>query len=216
VNEFDAERFDKLVAQHAPADAAPPNPESGVLDALLVNSFLLFDSTSEDAERAQKKLLASFVDLNEMRVARLDDLLAAIGPRYPKAEERMAALKRTLNDLFEREHTVTLDSVAEKNKRDAKQFLSTLAGCPPFVSARVLLVGFGGHAAPLDSMLLERLTESKVFTEPVDLDRAVAGLERHVKATDALATHYAIERLRDGKPKSSTRAQGAKPVGKRS
>lgn len=216
MNEFDAERFDKLVAQHAPADAAQPGAERGMLDTLLVHSFLLFDSTHEEADRTHKKLLASFVDLNEMRVARLDDLVAAIGPRYPKADERAAALKQTLNDLFEREHTVTFDSVAEKNKRDAKQFLSTLAGCPPFVSSRVLLLGFGGHATPLDTMLLERLAEARVFTESVDLDRAISLLERHVKASDALATHYAIERLRDAKPKSSARTRGDKPVGKRS
>ncbi len=216
MTEFDADRFDKLVAQHAPTDPAPPLSESGALDALLLHSFLLFDSTHDDADRAQKKLLSTFVDLNEMRVARLDDLIAAIGPKYPKAEDRAAALKQSLNDLFEREHAVTLDRVAEKNKRDAKQFLSTLAGCPPFVAARVLLVGFGGHATPLDALLRTRLVDANIFDESVDLERACSILERHVRATDALATHLAIEQLRDSKSKSSGRTRGAKPVGKRS
>lgn len=212
---FDADRFDKLVAQHAPKEPEPFDATGdGALEQLLVHSFLLYDSTPSEADRACKKLLSAFVDLNELRVARVDEISAAIGVRFHKSEERADSLKRTLNDIFDREHTVSLAPVAEKNKRDAKQYLASLAGCPAYVASRVLLVGFGGHAAPIDALILERLTGARAFEDGVDLERASSILERHVKAADALATHHAMEALRDAEPKAA-RPKPAK-AGKRS
>jgi hypothetical protein len=215
VTGFDADRFDRLVAQNAPKEPEPfdASPE-GALEGLLVHSFLLYDAPRRDADRACKKLLSAFVDLNELRVARIDEISSALGARYPKSEERADALKRTLNDLFDREHAVSLAPLVEKNKRDAKQYLASLAACPAYVSSRVLLLGFGGHAAPLDSLLHERLANAKVFDDTVDLERAASILERHVKAADALATHHAMESLRDAESKPS-RPKPAK-AGKRS
>ncbi len=213
---FDADRFDKLVAQRAPKDPDPFDPaDNGALEHLLVHSFMLYDAPVRgDADRACKKLLAAFVDLNELRVARVDEISSALGARYPKSEERAESLRRTLNDLFDREHVVSLTPVLEKNKRDAKQYLASLAGCPPYVASRLLLLGFGGHAAPLDSLLHERLTAAKVFDDTVDFDRAASILERHVKAAEAVTTHHALEALRDSDAKPS-RSRPAK-AGKRS
>src|SRR5690606_32046539 len=169
VTGFDAERFDRLVSQRAPAGrtpgaVAPGQPDEGgathdadALDSLLVHSFMLFDATCADADRAAKKLYAAFIDLHELRVSRVDEIVAAIGARYPRAEDRASGLKRTLNDLFQRENAVTLAVIAEKNKRDARQFLCSLDGCPHYVASRLLLVGFGGHAIPVDDLLLARL-----------------------------------------------------------
>lgn len=224
---FDAERFDRLVSQRAPAGrtpgaVAPGQPDEGgathdadALDSLLVHSFMLFDATCADADRAAKKLYAAFIDLNELRVSRVDEIVAAIGARYPRAEDRASGLKRTLNDLFQRENAVTLAVIAEKNKRDARQFLCSLDGCPHYVASRLLLVGFGGHAIPVDDLLLARLRDARVFDDSVDLDRAASLLERHVKAADALATHLALETLRDEEPKPAPRTRGARAVGKR-
>ena len=201
---FDADRFDKLVAQSTPDAPEPFDASSpGALERLLVHSFLLFDAPRADADRACRKLLGAFIDINELRVARTDEISSAIGSRYPKSDERADALKRTLNDLFDREHAVSLTPLVEKNKRDAKQYLASLAGCPAYVSSRVLLIGFGGHAAPLDSLLHDRLTSAKVFDQSVDLERAASILERHIKAADALATHHAIESLREQDAKAS-------------
>jgi len=227
VTGFDAERFDRLVSQRAPAGrtpgaVAPGQPDEGgathdadALDSLLVHSFMLFDATCADADRAAKKLYAAFIDLNELRVSRVDEIVAAIGARYPRAEDRASGLKRTLNDLFQRENAVTLAVIAEKNKRDARQFLCSLDGCPHYVASRLLLVGFGGHAIPVDDLLLARLRDARVFDDSVDLDRAASLLERHVKAADALATHLALETLRDEEPKPAPRTRGARAVGKR-
>lgn len=214
---FDADRFDKIVAQRAPADPQPFDASTdGSLESLLVHAFLLYDSTARDADRAHKKLLGSFVDLNELRVARPDEIAAGIGARYPKADERALNLKRTLNDLFNREHALALSRLGEKNKRDAKQYLASLDGCPPFVAARVLLVGFGGHAAPLDAMLFDRLRDAKVFDETVDYERAASILERHVKAAEAYATHLALESMRDDDDAPANASKPRAKAGKRS
>ena len=199
---LDAERFDSLVARlvssAAPTPPAPPAPASSddPVD-LLVHSFLLWETTPVVADRAAKKLKSAFVDLNELRVARTDEIVSVIGVRCPRAEERSSLLRRSLNDIFNREHAVTLANLIQRHKRDAKQYLTSLDGCPQYVSARVLVLGFGAHAAPLDAFIHARLAQAGVFTEPVDLERAASLLERHIRADDSLATHLALESLRD-------------------
>lgn len=204
---LDAERFDSLIARLIPkAPPAPPAHDDPV--DLLVHSFMLWETTPAIADRAMKKINSAFVDLNELRVARTDEIVAVIGVRSPRVEERAALLRRSLNDIFNREHAVTLASLIQRHKRDAKQYLSTLEGCPQYVSARVLVLGFGAHAAPLDALVHAHLANAGVFTEPVDLERAASLLERHIRADDSLATHLALESLRDEEP-ATTPGAGA-------
>ncbi|MGP1309256.1 MAG: hypothetical protein ACTS27_03545 [Phycisphaerales bacterium] len=207
---FDAEKFDKLIASRAPKTPPPAfNADAeGAIESLLVHSFLLYDSSADAADRAMKKLVGSFVDFNELRVAREDDIAAAIGVRYPGVSERAALLKRALNAVFDREHAVSLVGLLSKNKRDAKQYLASLDGCNAYVSSRVLLLGCTGHAVPVDGLLLSRLQDASALEDDVDLDRAVSLLERHVKAADAYVTHLALEALREepAKPKPKSRA----------
>lgn len=212
---LDAQRLDALLARlrtDAPATPAPSSPDP--VD-LLVDSFLLWESTPDAAAKASKKLLGAFVDLNELRVARAPDIIAAIGARTPRVEERAALLRRTLNDIFSREHAVTLAPLTNRPKRDAKQYLASLDGCPQFVSSRVLVVALGAHGAPVDGVILARLTQHGVFTEPVDVDRAASLLERHIRAEDSLASHLALETLRtqDQQPDTPKRRSASRRVG---
>ena len=212
---FVAERFDSLLARLAPAtDPGPSGDSSADPIDLLVDSFLLWESTPDAALKGAKKLASAFVDLNELRVARAPEIVAALGQRYPRADDRATLLKRTLNDIYGRENAVTLAPLVQRAKRDAKQYLSSLDGCPQYVSTRVLVVAIGAHGAPLDGVLLERLSLHGVFAEPVDLERAASLLERHIRAEDSLATHLALESLRAQEALAQDQTK-RRPAGKR-
>lgn len=212
-----AKTFDSLIKRLREKFGAP-EPLPLELKDQFVWSFLLWEASLADAERGMKKVQASFIDLNELRVSLVEEIVAVIGPRYPRAEERARRMKSALHSLFLREHAIGFDKLKDMNKRAARQYVEALDSIPHFVSARMALLGLGGHATPLDERMLERLIDEGVFEEGTTLDAATAALERHVKATDAVETHLLLLSLcetagvkRASKPKPKvTKKTGAK------
>ncbi|MGD9691854.1 MAG: hypothetical protein AB7G17_03350 [Phycisphaerales bacterium] len=210
---LNAKAFDSLIKtasnKYGPIELAP----APLLDQF-VWSYLLWEATLADAERAFKKVTAAVVDFNELRVCLPDEIVAIIGPRYPRASERAAILKKGLHSVFLREHAVSLEHLKDANKRAARQYLESLEGVPPFVSGRVLVLGLGAHAAPLDERLMGCLADEDVFEgDEIDLARASSLLERHIKAEDGLATHLTLLRWAEdaaGKPRRGAKRPKAR------
>ena len=178
----------------------------------LIYSFLLWEAPIAKADAAFKRLMNNVVDVNELRVCRPPEIISIIGKTYPLAEERAMRLKASLHEIYLREFAVTLDKCAALSKRDARKYLDTLDGMPPFVSARVVLLRLGGHAIPVDENLLARLVAKGVVEPDYDCARAEGVLERHVKADDAINVHLTLLNWADDpatepkKPKPSRKA----------
>lgn len=158
----------------------------------LLWSMLLWECSVNKAERALKRIRNAIVDLNELRVCMPEEVVDLLGRGYPLAQERSLALLRSLHDVFNREHSVSLETVKRLPKREARKYLDALDGAPQFVCARVFLIAVGGHAMPLDNQMRSLLVEAGAIDESVDLAQAASLLERRVKASDALATHAAL------------------------
>lgn len=202
-----AKRFAALVkrlkgeydtAAEAPADAPPPSLAEGdaVLDQL-VHSFMLWETTSAQALAGLKRLREAFVDLNELRVCFPEEISTAIGERFPRSRERATRLRAVLNDIYRREHGLSLSRLVDQPKRDARSYLESLEGMPPFVAARVALLCFGGHAVPVDERLLALLTSERAVEPDVGVEDAAAWIERQVRANEAAATHLLLRRWAD-------------------
>ncbi|MDX2115499.1 MAG: hypothetical protein SFZ24_07745 [Planctomycetota bacterium] len=187
-----AKNLNSLLRSIKSAYETPEIPERSVLDEL-VYSFLLWEAPTAKADAAYKRLSHHVVDHNELRVCRPAELAAVIGKTYPLAEERAQRLKATLQEIYIREYAVTLEKCSAMNKRDARRYLETLDGMPPFAAARVVLVRLGGHTVPVDEKLLVRLIDHEIVEPADDCAKASAVLERHVKADDALKIHLLLQ-----------------------
>lgn len=211
---FNAKQFDSLVKGLADRFGAPePLPLSP--GDQFVWSFLLWEASLADAERAYKKLSQSFLDVNELRVSLVEEIVESIGVRYPMAEERSRRLRDSLHEVFLREHAVSFDGLKDMPKRGAKQYLDGISHAPPFVTGRVMLLALGGHAAPIDDRMLDLLKDEGVFEEEIDLSGAIAILERHVKAANAVETHLLLLSACEDQGGRRGRARGAKKAAKR-
>jgi hypothetical protein len=166
----------------------------------LIYSYMAWESCPAKASVATKRLHASVIDYNEMRVCLTDELVGIIGDRYPRAAERCARLRSTLNELFRREHSVSLAKASMLGKREAREYLDSLEGMPPFVAARMSLVALGGHAFPLDERLYYTLLEEDAIPEDLSLADASAWLERQFRAGEALAPFLLVERWTNDRP----------------
>ena len=178
----------KLRESHAaaiplPAPALSPTtiqPDEPLLGHLLF-AFLLWENTTPKALAALRKLEAAVVDFNELRHCMPDEVAKLIGERTPKVAERSLRLRTALGRVYAREHRMSLSHLVALPPRDARAYLESLEGTPPFVASRVCLLGLGAHAAPIDSRILRRLVEAKAVPESATLESAAASLEKKLK-----------------------------------
>ena len=154
--------------------------------AVLIHSWLLWEASTEQAEVAMRKLLDAFVDYNEIRVSLPHEKASVIGKRYPRLEERLHGIRRTLHSLYLARHALSFDHLEGKGKREIKADIESLDGMHPFVAARILRLSFEVHALPADDQLSALLHEHGVIDEPVDPDELSSWLGSTIKSDDAI------------------------------
>jgi endonuclease III len=173
------------------------------LDALqaLVRGAMSYDVPDSKANDAMKAINREFVDLNELRVATDLEIQEMLGQRYPQIEKRVAMITQSLNYIFEKEHTLSLDRLKTLSKKDARQFLRDLPEIHPFVEAYVMLFAFEGSAVPIDDEILKYLIEEEIVEEGTSLVDAQKFVEHSIKADDAYDTYVCLRRAATGAKK---------------
>ena len=181
--------FRKLMKECKPEPRKPQDP----LHAL-VRGAMSFDVPDARAEDAMKVVGQEFVDLNELRVATELEVQDLLGSRYPEIVRRVLMITQALNNIFEREHTLSLDRLKTVSKRDARQFLRELPGVHPFVEAYVMLFAFDGHSVPVDDQTLSYLKAQGIVEEGTSVDEAQRFVEHAVKAEECHELYACLRR----------------------
>lgn len=159
----------------------------------LVLAYLQWNSTRKLALAAHEKLMKQVVDNNDLRVSHPYELIQAIGEDYPHAEERAARLHEALQEIFVREHMVSLDAVLAQGKKQAKAYLENIPGMVSYVANRVMLLSAGAHVMPVDDVLRARLIGEEVVDSEASNEEIAAFLERQIKAGEAVQVHLLLE-----------------------
>ena len=179
----------RLMKEHRPEPREPQEPLKA-----LVRAAMSFDMPDAKADEAMRLIDREFVDLNELRVATDLEIQELLGTRYPAIERRVEMITRSLNDIFEREHTMSLDRLKTISKRDARQFLRELPDIHPFVEAYVMLASFAGHAVPLDEEMRTYLVAQNAVPETHSLPEAQKFIENQLKAEECADFFVAVRR----------------------
>jgi len=161
----------------------------------LVRAAMSFDVPDAKADEAMRHIEREFVDLNELRVATDLEIQELLGVRYPSIERRVAMITQSLNNIFEREHTLSLDRLRTVSKRDARQFLRELPDIHPFVEAYVMLFGFDGHAFPLDDEILDYLRDQGIIEDGAGVEEGQRFVEHQLKAEECYDMFTALRRV---------------------
>lgn len=181
----------------APTEAATPawhgdSWSEPILDEL-IRSLLIWEAGPKHAASAYKRIREACVDENELRICLTDEIAQLLGARFPKAELHAERLRLVLNDVFGREHGMSLASLAELSKRDAKAYLDSMTAAPGFVRSRVLLITLGAHAFPVDSRISQSLRDLGFQHDHSDHEATASQLERAVRAGHAKPIYLALE-----------------------
>lgn len=181
--------YKRLLKQFPPGPRGPQDPLKA-----LVQGAMSYDVSDSKAEEAMRLIDREFVDLNELRVATDLEIQELLGTRYPGIERRVAMITQSLNNIFEREHTLSLDRLKTISRRDARQFLRELPEIHPFVEAYVMLFAFDGHAVPLDDAMVAHLREHDVLEEGASLEDAQRFVEHQMKAEECYDLYSALRK----------------------
>jgi hypothetical protein len=177
----------------------------------LIYSMALWEASSGQARAALKRMRDAVVDFNELRVCVPDEVASMLGERYPLASERCLRLRSVLNEVYRRQHCMSLTHLASLPKREARAYLDSLPGMPQFVSARIQVVCLGGHAVPTDERLRDLLAGEGVFADTTSAEEAASWLERQIKAEESLSAHHLFQAWSDESGRPPRRDRPADP-----
>lgn len=192
-------RLVELLAELRSRGEAPsrPAPPFGGLAGELVFSFLAWEAGQHRATEAAHSLASQVVDLNELRVCVPADMRPMFGPRYPMGLERARRLRSALRAIFDRDDSLALAGLAQLPAPEAYQSLLETDGVTPFVAARVVLLGLGCPALPIDGRIARALRRADALPADVRNDDAGQWAQDHLGEMDLADAYLRLDRWAD-------------------
>ena len=179
----------RLLKEEKPATKLETDP----LHAL-VRGAMSFDVADAKADEAMRAIDREFVDLNELRVATDLEIQEMLGQKYPQIERRVQMITQSLNNIFEREHTLSLDRLKTLPKHDARKFLRELPDVHPFVEAYVMLFSLDAPCVPVDDDMLATLRDDGIVEADATLEDAQKLVEHTVKPEECYDAYACLRR----------------------
>ena len=178
-----------------------------VVDAIihaLVNEQL----TEQEAESAMQRFAGYFVDWNDLRVSRAEEIVEALGGDTPAARAVASAILRVLNSIYNEYHKVSLETMRKVGKRPAKQALEKIDGISRFAVDYCMLTSLHGHAIPLTEKMTEYLKDNGLVGPDTDEQQIEGFLTKQIPAKSGYE-FYALLRRESEAAKSSRKKKTA-------
>jgi endonuclease III len=167
----------------------------------LVYAVVSQNCTESQAGSAIKKIKENFVDYNDLRVARPEEVSEVLGQDFSFAHETATALASLLMAVFNKYSMLSLQGLRKLGKRPAKVMLGKLAGVTPFVVDYCTLTSLGGHAIPLTPNMLEYLKANGLINPEAGYEDAEGFLSRQIAMKNAYEFYSLLRR--ESEPKTS-------------
>jgi len=191
-----ASRLTKLIGRLRKEEGKYDEAKGRDFTTELLMGCLSAQTTEAKAAGAVTKLQEWFVDYNQLRVARADEILDVIGKGYPGGKEGAEQLLRILQAIYDRQDSLGLEHLRELGKREAKTYLEELDGMTPYIASWVMLRCVQGHAFPIHEGMLTMLQGEEAVEAEADAATVQGFLERQITANKihevyGLLRHYA-------------------------
>lgn len=158
--------------------------------------------------KALREIRASFVDWNDLRVARIEEIAEALGSNTTAGRDTAIALTAALRAVFDEHHKISLAVLKKLGKRPARLGLEKLQGVSRFVINYCMLTSMEAHAVPLTRNMIEYLRRQGAISPNADEEDIEGFLTRQVSAKDAYE-FYALLRRESESPKLGRKPRAA-------
>ena len=178
-----------------------------VVDAIIY-AVISAEMSEKTADSVIKKFAEFFVDWNDLRVSRSEEIVEVLGKDNQVTMDIASSITRILNGIFNEYHKVSLEALKKIGKRPAKQALEKIDGINRFVVDYCLLTALGGHAVPLTDKMIKYLRANELVNPDADEQQIGGFLAKQISAKDGYE-FYALLRLESesAKPKKETKAK---------
>ncbi len=113
--------------------------------------------TEKETEAALKRFSEYFVDRNDLRVSRPEEIAEMLGADTPDNRQIALTITKVLQRIFNENHQINLESLQKLGKRQARQKLEKMEELSRFVIDYCMLTSLGSHAIPLTEKTIEYL-----------------------------------------------------------
>jgi hypothetical protein len=125
-------------------------------------------------ESAIKRFSDYFINLNDLRVSRIEEIVEMLGEDTPVTRAIASTITTVLRAIFNLYHKVSLEALKKTGKRPARQILEKLEGTGRFIVDYCMLTSLQGHAIPLTEFMIEYL-KSKELVYPDADEQGIGG-----------------------------------------
>ncbi len=212
-----ASQFKKLCNRLRRELGAPAKPDPLDPTTEIVLACLTAYAAETQAKTALHHLQRAFVDINELRVCRIDEITEVLGSNFPHAKDVAGQIITLLKQIFDRQDHFNLSLFQSGGKREAKTFLESLEGSTPYVVSRVMLHCMNAHFFPVNPSMQEMLRSEEVIDPEADAAALQVFLERQIPASKIQKTYALLRQYADhyrGKPADAAAADQASPAPK--
>lgn len=171
----------------------------------LVCAIVSENITEKAARSAMRRFADYFIDLNDLRVSRPDEIVEVLGSDTPVTRDIALALSRALSAVFDKYNTVSLKAMKRIGKRPAKQALEKMNGVSPFVLNYCMVTSLEGHAIPLTRKMMDYLRSEELVHPGADEEEIEGFLARQISAESGYEFYALLRRASESyKPKRKT------------
>lgn len=182
-----------------------------VVDAIihaLVNEHL----TEQEAEASMQRFAGYFVDWNDLRVSRPEEIIEALGGDKPAARSAASAIIKVLNGIFNEYHKVSLETLRKIGKRPAKLAIEKIDGMSRFAVDYCMLTSLHGHAIPLTEKMTEYLKDNDLVGPDADEQQIEGFLTKQIPAKSGYEFYTLLRRESEAARSSGRKKKAATPV----
>lgn len=145
-----------------------------------------------------------FVDLNDLRVARVEEVLDIIGHDTRETRAATVAISKTLSRVFDKYHKVSLEALKKTGKRPARAELEKTEGISRFVLDFCMLTSLQGHAIPLNAVMIDYL-KSNELVHPEASEQEIEGfLAKQISAKSGYEFYMLLRQEAESQAKKKT------------
>jgi endonuclease III len=168
-------------------------------------------TTEQQSEHAMRKVKEHFIDLNDLRVSRPEEIVEALGADSGVSVQSAASLTIILKAIFEKYNMVTLTDIKKLGKKQIRDIISQLPEMSAFVIDYCMLTAYKAHAIPLTAKMFEYLKAERIVGPGMEPQQVSQMLARQIPASQGY-TFYAVLRKEAERPPAKKDKKSEKGV----
>lgn len=170
----------------------------------IVYAIISSEMNEKATESAMKRFSDYFVDLNDLRVSRTEEIVEMLGEDAAVTKNIASTITTVLRAIFNEYHKVSLETLKKIGKRPARQILEKLEGTNRFIVDYCMLTSLQGHAIPLTNRMIEYLKDNQLVHPDANEHEIEGFLAKQIPAKNGYEFYMLLRR------ESETRASKKK------